>query len=347
MSQRDDKPLYRLTCSGLILCVYRLLTSALGNAAREMINEKGHGSIPVTRAPPLVEDLYKKGIAIWQAKWELCEKLGGDEADKKLLRVADKLLGQLKSEVLDPVARIRTLSPANIAKIQAAGLIAASIVRAATPHRRKAEKRLRSALSTHSPMSVIKGVVISLDMARYSEFALDLPDFLNAAVLSEFNKNIQKKFANAIKSVGGNPGATPIANMGDGALVFLGSSELAVRFAVEIQATAFQRSLDVRKEARERRFRIGMAAGEYCLERYYDVAGQLSGFNTGGVSIIDAVRIQAKCPEGGVLISDAAFNELPEELKRDFERTQPITTKGHERRTIKVWKLKQPRARRR
>jgi len=80
------------------------------------------------------------------------------------------------------------------------------------------------------------------------------------------------------------------------------------------------------------------------LQAHSDISGRLLGFNAAGVTIIDAVRIQAKCREGEILVSKATFDDLPDDLKRRFNRPRPIKTKQHEKRAIEVRVLRRSSA---
>jgi class 3 adenylate cyclase len=315
------------------------MTRALRNEAREMVGELG----PATAAAPdsLVR-LHAEVMAIWKAKWALHEVLQGEQEDVDLLHKARQLIREFEGRVMKPLKQHVDSERREIARIRKLGRLAAKIVLKATPHHKAAEKRFREALSIGEEPCQNEGVVVALDMARYSEFALDLEQFLNSRVLFEFNKDIQAQFKKAIRDVGGDPNDTHIVNTGDGALVFLPNPDLAVRFAFAVQKDAFQRNLNIRPRAQRRRwrFRIGISTGKYCIQSYRDVGGRLLGFEAAGVTIINAVRIQTKCSAACILICDDAYKQLEKGLQRRFVRRFSIKAKRHERRSIVVWEWK-------
>lgn len=338
----ESLPLHRLTCRGLICTLFRLMTRALRNEAREMAEEVGTGGAITVELHPSVNRLHSEVLAIWNAKWALHEVLQGDQEDVDLLHQAKMLMGELEEKVVHPLKRIERepSASAKTARIRALGRVASRIVRRGMRFHKQAEHRFREALLLSEVPSERAGAVVALDMARYSEFALDLEGSLDSRALFEFNSDIERRFRKAIQAVGGDPADTPLTYTGDGALVFFASPILAVQFALKVQADAFERNLNIRPSrggGRRRRFRIGIRTGKYCMQAHRDVGGRLLGFSVAGVSVIDAVRIQSACAEDEILICGETRQGLPEALRKKFGRQSMVPTKPHERRVIRVW----------
>src|SRR5450755_3826014 len=99
-----------------------------------------------------------------------------------------------------------------------------------------------------------------------------------------------------------------VKRTGDGSIVEFRSVVDAVRLAIEVQNAMVERNAGVPPERRIE-FRIGIHLGDIVEESDGDLMGD-------GVNI--AARLEGVCEPGGICLSDDAYRQVRDKLKREF-----------------------------
>src|SRR5271170_3602796 len=99
-----------------------------------------------------------------------------------------------------------------------------------------------------------------------------------------------------------------VKRTGDGSIVEFRSVVDAVRLAIELQSAMPERNAGVRPERRIE-FRVGIHLGDIVEESDGDLMGD-------GVNI--AARLEGICEPGGICLSDDAYRQVRDKLKREF-----------------------------
>lgn len=294
-----------------------------------------------------VETQFKIACLFFNVKLSLHEFLRSEPEDKRQLKRLGKFLQEFEDKVIKRIEGKRPFSAADKRLFQEAGAEAALIVGKVKRFHPRIEKRFHSRLQLEHDCGVSRGVVISVDLARYSAEALRMERHYGAKRVWDLNERIRNRFMTSLRAVGADPRQTPMDCAGDGALIFLpteGQSkpkvDVAVNFALSIQGDDFQEKIfPDRRRRRPGGFRTGITVGEFYLVRKENVIGDLVGFESAGCSIIDAVRIQQACVPGRIIISEQAFKSLSNDWRARFPRRSSIKSKPHERRTIPVRRM--------
>ena len=263
------------------------------------------------------------------------------------LRQLHEIITRIEKQVRNPLARLAKRNPKpkefekpyrRIAKIGIAiskalisqhNLVAGRLGTSAV--------NLRSLLEATQVERVISETMscVSIDMARYSVLARRIQGSQDAKALFEFNQNLQAQLRSALKEAGADPSTVPIDDTGDGALIFVREAHIAMGFAIEVQKSSFAKNLKVPTKEWHQNLRIGIDTGNLVLDVMTKGEKVLS-FNSAGVPIINAVRIQSNCPKGKIAVSRATWGQLNPEKQQplfgQFKSLKPADPKkrGHE-----------------
>lgn len=199
---------------------------------------------------------------------------------------------------------------------------------------RDSARGLNDLLNTGIASDEVQGnwTCLSIDMARYSLLARQAQASQGAKALFSFNRELQGHLARALQKSGIKPEETPISDTGDGTLIFVKEATDAVRFAMELNKENLYASLGVSDTLWHQHLRIGIDSGEVSIE-VVKSADRLLSFNSAGVPIINAVRIESACPKGRIAISRTAWRQLSSEyqpLFRSIEQATPPSKESHE-----------------
>ena len=182
--------------------------------------------------------------------------------------------------------------------------------------------------SNYTPASgggpVVK-TVLELDMVGYSSIARLLEQNMGAEAVAGLNAQIQGLVDVGLKAVGLQRDTTVLATTGDGAILVFDRADEAHRFAAVLHAAAKARSAAVSEASAKRRFRTGAATGEIVLRPR---AG--GGYDMAGVTIANAVRLEAAGRPGELLLDATTYDALPAELRVGYQAEEQVRGKREE-----------------
>jgi len=258
------------------------------------------------------------------------------EQEMSLLAELHSSIEEIEKEVLAPIEQlgINKRSPKEVEKTykRLAKRVACPILRKLKANYGLSQEKVRKAGSLwqdsiqKAEMKITQMACVSLDMERYSLMARMIQAVLDAEALYKFNERLQNAFRIALKNAGAEPDETPIDDTGDGALVFLPNVDLAVMFSIEVLKATFADNLSSPDPQWHKHLRIGIDVGDVALS-VQQSGNKVTSFSTGGVPIINAVRIQTGCPRGLIAISDQGWGHLKPKLQKLFGDSKWLPTK--------------------
>jgi hypothetical protein len=297
-------------------------------------------------------------VIAWQAgrvvhgKEHLRERFGQQsEEEASALRQLDEIIQQIQRDLQNPLTKLaaRNLKPGKLQPIyrelaNGAGMrILSDLIRrhekirsrlgntCANLQKLSGGRRKKELGQTKPSPSVHQMSCVSIDMARYSLLARQIQATQEAKALFDFNRKLQEQFRRALAAAGAKPDRVPIDDTGDGALVFMPDATTAVKFAVEVQKASFVKNLGIPNKEWQQNLRIGIDTGEVMMDLVVR-DGDVMSFNSAGVPIINAVRIQSKCPVGEIAVSRPTWGKLDSGLQGLFGkfRSPKSDKKKHE-----------------
>jgi class 3 adenylate cyclase len=336
------------TCRTLVYLGFHQLTAPISNLALDLKREQGLGPRTVRGHRKNAEEILWNLERILASEAEVHRIVSPDTEDEKLLCKLHSFSSRFSEEI---ITRLKNCNKTRgrelqLEQLREIGHRARRIRADLGGHLKRAKERvLELGLTLSTDATVSPGIdqrersVVSIDMLAYSSHALVLDEYFQGPQgLHQYNRQLQRIFEEALTAAGADLAKTPSFNTGDGALVLLDSAEVAVRFAVEVQKRAHRSNRGVRDASRERRFRIGIATGDICVESKTDRTGAVLSFNAAGIPVIDAVRIQSACEPGAVWISDVTYNKLGKSRVL-FTSSDQAPGKEHEERKLSIYKL--------
>jgi class 3 adenylate cyclase len=179
----------------------------------------------------------------------------------------------------------------------------------------------------------VKKVVVELDLARYGDLARMVEDAVDVEAVARLNQMIRTLVSDAIVQAGADPEETVLLNIGDGAILAFDGTESGALQAHHF-AEALQRQSELRNNHRDHKahfhFRIGVNAGHIILRPNLASSGEIKGYTMAGMAIAHAVRLEAACPIGAILISSTAWKLLPDKESNAYGNQEVIAGKRGE-----------------
>lgn len=169
----------------------------------------------------------------------------------------------------------------------------------------------------------MKKTVVELDLIGYSDKARELEENLGAHVVMEFNDQIQEFVDAGLKAAGVDRDDTVFATTGDGAILLFDDPSPAHRFARAVHEYSAEFNLSRTVESAHRWFRMGAATGEVEIR---DRDKQMAG-----ITIANAVRLEAAGAAGHFLTDIATWKGLPKDLQDQYRGEEEIAGKRDER----------------
>ncbi len=174
-------------------------------------------------------------------------------------------------------------------------------------------------------------IIVELDMARYSDIAKALQDKSGAREVMKLNRQIKKFVTDAIQSVDTPVKKTLLKTSGDGAILAFAESRQASLFGEILHKIAQAHNRTRRRDLDQRHFRVGIAAGGVILDFPKSDDGEESSVDMAGMAISNAVRLEAACRTGEVLIDAGAWAMLPDREKKLYGSEEIVRGKRKER----------------
>jgi len=172
----------------------------------------------------------------------------------------------------------------------------------------------------------MKKTVLELDLAGYSTIARTLEENLHAPIVLQFNQQIQSFVDAGLAAIDALRQKTVMATPGDGALLVFDSAEDAHRFAEAVHQATQSHNAEKTLSSARRWFRMGAATGDIAME-----SRNGGGHEIAGVTIANAVRLEAAARIGELVIDVATYCDLPSELKAIYGPEEDVIGKREEK----------------
>lgn len=179
------------------------------------------------------------------------------------------------------------------------------------------------------PQTLEKSITV-VDLARYSDIAKNLEQQLGTTAVETLDAQIQSLVIKALAAVGAQLELTLVKNTGDGAILAFDKAEKASHFGEELQRVAQSHNHGKDIHIAQRHFRVGISTNEVVLKRKQTASDEFRGYEMAGLAIANAVRLEAACGTGEVLIDSDTWAELPKELRRSYGPEEIVLGKREE-----------------
>jgi tetratricopeptide (TPR) repeat protein/class 3 adenylate cyclase len=184
---------------------------------------------------------------------------------------------------------------------------------------------------------MMSGSVAVVDMVGYSDVAKLLEQNISAGSVAELNRQIQGLIHEALANSPVTTDYCFVARTGDGAILFFNQTDEAHFFARSLHLQSMQHNL-LRTEASAKRwFRIGIATGPVSHSSCQDRSDEYAG-----VTIANAVRLEASAKAGEIVIDSRSFDALSPELRPLYGQEEAISGKRAERFVVRKFRVVDP-----
>jgi class 3 adenylate cyclase len=172
---------------------------------------------------------------------------------------------------------------------------------------------------------VIK-TVLELDLVGYSSVARMLEENNGAGAVAALNDQVQRFVDDGLRAVQLPRDGTVMATTGDGAILLFEKADQAHRFATALSVATKEHNASRTEASARRRFRVGAATGEIVLRPQPG-----GGHDMAGITIANAVRLEAAGRPGTLLIDLATHNALPSRLQALYGPEEEVAGKRDEK----------------
>jgi hypothetical protein len=167
--------------------------------------------------------------------------------------------------------------------------------------------------------------VLDLDLMGYSSVARIYEQGSSAESVAGLNAQIQGFVDQGLAAVGLAREQTVMATTGDGAILVFDRAADAHRFAEALYRAARQHNAPLTEPTAKRWFRVGAATGDITMKPRPG-----GGYDIAGVTIANAVRLEAAAHPGELLIDAATYDALPAELRLKYQAEEQVPGKRDE-----------------
>ena len=183
------------------------------------------------------------------------------------------------------------------------------------------------------------GSVAVADMVGYSDVAKLLEQNISAGSVAELNRQIQGLVNVALADLAIDTDYCYIARTGDGVIIFFNEMNSAHFFAQNLHLRSKQHN-DFRTEASAKRwFRVGIATGPVSHSSL-----QGSDDEYAGITIANAVRLEASAKAGEIVIDAPSYAALAPEYKPLYGEEARVAGKRTERFAVRRFRVVNPQA---
>ena len=184
---------------------------------------------------------------------------------------------------------------------------------------------------------MMTGSVAVVDMVGYSDVANVLEQNISAGSVAELNRQIQGLVNDALADLPETADYCFVARTGDGAILFFNEIDDAHFFARSLHLRSKQHN-EFRTEASAKRwFRIGIATGPVSRSSCHGRNDEYAG-----ITIANAVRLEASAKVGEIVMDAKAFAELSSELRPLYGEEERVRGKRAERFTVRRFRVVVP-----
>ena len=163
--------------------------------------------------------------------------------------------------------------------------------------------------------------IVELDLKDYSDLARILQENLSVEIVALLNEQIQGFVDAGLKAVKIPRRRAVLGTAGDNAFVVFDRAEQAHRFARAVHEAARAHNTSKTVPSARRWFRIGAATGEICFHK------KRGKRTVAGITIANAVRLEAAASPGEFLVDVATFRTLPPALRRKYGPEETVQGK--------------------
>jgi hypothetical protein len=164
--------------------------------------------------------------------------------------------------------------------------------------------------------NVVDKIVVVIDLSRYSDICKELEQQLDVTAVAAVNDQVQQLIGLGLAAASIPPGRPPYKSTGDGAIIVLDTPDEASRFGEKLHQAAESRNRGRDVHLAQRHFRVGMWPGKILLRPESHGKGYPTTFDFAGTAIANAVRLEAACRTGEVLIGSEAWADLAPDVRR-------------------------------
>jgi len=158
--------------------------------------------------------------------------------------------------------------------------------------------------------TVVDKVIVVIDLSRYSDICKELEQQLDVTAVAALNAQIRGLIDLALADASISSDSLPYKSTGDGAIIAFDNVMQGATFAEKLlfQAAHHNQGKDVLLA--QRHFRVGVYSGKIVLQPQPSAKGQSTRFDFAGTAIANAVRLEAACKTGEMLISSDTWASL-------------------------------------
>lgn len=194
------------------------------------------------------------------------------------------------------------------------------------------QRRHKSTNDDEDKMIETEKVIVVLDLSRYSDIARTYQQGLTVESVLQLNQAIEELVIRSIEIANREISDAELkfedailATTGDGAILGFEKADHAHAFAMHLHRESEQHN--AKKEGLARRhFRIGIARGEIMLG--HNDSGRIV---MAGIAIADAVRLEAACTTGEILIQTDAWVKLSDTIRPMYGGEETVEGKRSEK----------------
>lgn len=266
----------------------------------------------------------------------------GAPEDAAALNHLEEMVETLEAKIHTPLKSAKKLTEPKRAKLIPEVLARAQMMAAEVQlHRQQVITRGQASAKMQVPLHIYLPAdtgkievssVISVDLYDYTSMAKAITELRDVEQLHKFNQQLIERFRVQLQKIDPKLAKVPIDPTGDGALIFVPNPTAAVNFAKALLDSLFAEGGGIAVKEWRKSVRIGIATGPVFLSRRESPDGTVVSFEAAGDTIIDAVRLQAKCDVQSIMICDDTRSELEKSLRDSFD---PAVTIQAKQRTIK------------
>ncbi|MEI7731001.1 MAG: hypothetical protein WCO56_15605 [Verrucomicrobiota bacterium] len=180
-------------------------------------------------------------------------------------------------------------------------------------------------LNNNSIKTPMKKTIVELDLKGYSDLARELEENLSVDVVASLNEQIQGFVKAGLKAVSISWDQAVLGTAGDNAFVIFDQAEQAHHFAKAVHESAQANNAGKTVSSAKRWFRIGAATGEISISV---MDGQRK---VAGITIANAVRLEAAAGSGEFLVDLATFRALPSSIQQLYGKEETVEGKRKEK----------------
>ncbi len=177
---------------------------------------------------------------------------------------------------------------------------------------------------------VVDKVMAVIDLSRYSDICNELEQQLDVTAVAAVNKQIKDLIGLALAGAGIASDGLPFKGTGDGAIIALDTADQGSLFAEKLHVEAANHNRGKNVHLAQRHFRVGVWSGKIVLQPEPRGKGLPPTFDFAGSSIGFAVRLEAACKTGEVLISSDTWANLPAAVRAQYGPEEVVKGKRTE-----------------